>query len=438
MDKIKHDIRESSPVEVLIGSPPRSIVRWGISAIALVFVLSLGASWIISYPYIISGKIVMSTLNPPASMMAHTSGQIKSLFVVEGQAVVRDEYLALIETSAEIESVIWLSEMLENSQPSNNGNTGETPAVIIPVELNLGELRANYSSYKTSLDNYYNHIEVDYYGKKIDAVLSEIQSIDEYISQLEKKENLFVQKLKLVETQYLRDSTLFAQEVNSLQQLEDTQRTFFNEKIELEQVRLDRRSKEIDRASRVQSLEDYRASREDEQRKLQTKLENERLKLQGELEVWYLKHLIKSPIAGHITFSKFWGQNQVVEEGDIVMTVIPEGDNRIIGRIELSMRRSGEVEINQKVLIKLEGYPYLEYGVVEGLVESVSQLATNDLYIVDVSLPDDLKTNYNEDLQFNQNMSGTAEIVTEDMRLIERVIDPVRFFIVKNRLLKDN
>jgi HlyD family secretion protein len=41
-------------------------------------------------------------------------------------------------------------------------------------------------------------------------------------------------------------------------------------------------------------------------------------------------------------------------------------------------------------------------------------------------------TNYHKELQFVQEMSGTAEIITEDLRLIERFINPIKALIKKN------
>jgi hypothetical protein len=39
---------------------------------------------------------------------------------------------------------------------------------------------------------------------------------------------------------------------------------------------------------------------------------------------------------------------------------------------------------------------------------------------VETQLPNPLKTSFNKTLNFDQEMQGKAEIVTEDMRLIER------------------
>lgn len=40
---------------------------------------------------------------------------------------------------------------------------------------------------------------------------------------------------------------------------------------------------------------------------------------------------------------------------------------------------------------------------------------------MEVELPNGLKTSYNKELVFDKEMRGSAEIVTEDLRLIERV-----------------
>jgi len=43
------------------------------------------------------------------------------------------------------------------------------------------------------------------------------------------------------------------------------------------------------------------------------------------------------------------------------------------------------------------------------------------LYLLDVELPKKLVTTYNKDIEFKQEMQGSAEIITEDLRLIERI-----------------
>jgi hypothetical protein len=88
---------------------------------------------------------------------------------------------------------------------------------------------------------------------------------------------------------------------------------------------------------------------------------------------------------------------------------------------------SGKVEIGQTVNLKFDNYPFDEYGMVMGEVESISELPTKDnTYIIRISLPNGLHSSYNKDLEFRQQMQGSAEIITEDLRLIERLFNQLR------------
>jgi hypothetical protein len=97
-----------------------------------------------------------------------------------------------------------------------------------------------------------------------------------------------------------------------------------------------------------------------------------------------------------------------------------------IGTIILSLKESHKVSKGQKVNIRLEDYPSLEYGILIGTVKRVSLSAENGNYEVEVDLPQNLRTNYNTAINLNKEMVGSAEIITEDLRLIQRFIKPVK------------
>jgi len=88
---------------------------------------------------------------------------------------------------------------------------------------------------------------------------------------------------------------------------------------------------------------------------------------------------------------------------------------------------SGKIITGEKVLIKLDNYRYQEYGIVEGKVQNISLSPDKDgNYYVDVALPKGLKTSYNKNLVFDKELKGNAEIVTQDLRLIERFFYQMR------------
>jgi len=92
------------------------------------------------------------------------------------------------------------------------------------------------------------------------------------------------------------------------------------------------------------------------------------------------------------------------------------------------------VRTGQKVNIKLTGYPYLEYGMVRGIVKSKSLVPSGDAYTIEITLPDGLRSLYGRELEFTQNMQGIAEIMTDSLRLLEKIINPFRHLAAKNKL----
>lgn len=114
------------------------------------------------------------------------------------------------------------------------------------------------------------------------------------------------------------------------------------------------------------------------------------------------------------------------------MTIIPKNQGKMIGKLTLSFKGAGKVKKGQQVNIKFSNYPYLEYGMVRGVVESISLVPEDQNYIVEVSLPDSLTTFYGKTLSFTQEMQGSAEIITEDKRLLEQILRPIKYVFTKN------
>ena len=107
-------------------------------------------------------------------------------------------------------------------------------------------------------------------------------------------------------------------------------------------------------------------------------------------------------------------------------TIVPNEEEELIGKAFLSIERSGKVKTGQRVIIRFVNYPDQEFGIVEGLVNSISLVPLENNYLVDISLPNGLKTNYQNTLPVTHEMKATAEIVTENLSLLERFLMPVK------------
>ncbi len=79
------------------------------------------------------------------------------------------------------------------------------------------------------------------------------------------------------------------------------------------------------------------------------------------------------------------------------------------------------------MLIKLDNYKYQEFGITEGKGQNMYMTPDKDgNYYIDVTFPKGLKTSYDKTLPFDKEMKGNAEIVTTDLRLIERFFYEMR------------
>lgn len=428
MKERKPEIVYSDPVKEIMGNPPGKILRWGNTVMFSVFVLFIFFAWLIRYPDIIPSPVEITTVNPPVTLVTKITGGIKYLYVKERETVKKGQLVAVMETTASIDEIELLKHTLDTISKPELLTTG-----LLPVFSELGELQEYFASFLKNLSDLNNNNINDFYGSKIASITEEINGIQEYINRLIVKERLYSDNQKLEAKKFKRDSALFAGKVIPESAIENSHQQLIRINIELQQVRLDHSAKSIELSERRQLLQDYKINRLEAGEKLVSILGESFLNLKAQIAIWENSYLLISPIDGIATFTKFWSANQSVVKDEPVVNIVPLETGKFIGRLNLKMQRSGKVKTGMQVNIKLSGYPYLEYGMVRGIVKSKSMVPAGDAYIIEIDLPNSLTTLYGVKLDFTQNMQGTAEIVTKDTRLLQKIVNPFRYMISKNK-----
>ena len=91
---------------------------------------------------------------------------------------------------------------------------------------------------------------------------------------------------------------------------------------------------------------------------------------------------------------------------------------------------NGKVRVGQRVNVKLNDFPYNEYGMLRVKIKNISLVPVvennQSSYVLEVEFPDPLTTTYKKTISFRQQMSGQAEIITDDTRLLEKLLNPIR------------
>lgn len=148
--------------------------------------------------------------------------------------------------------------------------------------------------------------------------------------------------------------------------------------------------------------------------------------LLASIHAWEMSYCLVAPSDGRVQLLVQEAPNQYLSSGDVFARIVPPEGETWIGRALLPLQRSGKVKTGQRVIVRFANFPDQEYGVVKGRLSSVSLVPSEDNYMVEIVFPDGLTTNYGKSLPVSYEMKATAEIVTDDLRLIERFFQPLK------------
>lgn len=423
-EKIDIELR-SDEFQEIVQQSPRWMIRSGIYLIFGILILLLAGSYFFRYPDVINTNIVVLSENPPAYLAARTTARIDSLMAVDQQLVSENQIIAILESTANFEDAMKLKELLLQLEPFMLAF--DTLTAIAPdFGLQLGDIQSDYSSFVRLYNDYFSFLRLKLHPKKIRSLKQQVAMNRIYYDRLWAQKQDMEADLRIVNSQFRRDSLLHIKGVFSDLDLEKSKGLLLQKKFNTNGVRTKLAETQSAIIKQEQDVVDAEMEFADQKKKAQNSLIEAMIVLKSRLAYWEQTFIIRSPIVGKVSFTNFYNKNQQVKKDEIVFAVIPEKQSQIIGRISLPLKGAGKVEIGQKVNIRFDNFPYMEYGFLKGSVKSISLMPNNENYIVEVQLPQDMKTNYNITLKFSQEMKGSAEIITEDLRLIQRFFNPVK------------
>lgn len=425
----KPEILYSDPVKEIMGNPPRKILRWGTTVMFSIFVLFILFAWLIRYPDTIPAPVEITTENPPVTLVSKITGRIKHLNISDKGKVSKGQVLAVMQTAATINEIEKLRKFTDTVTRVN-----ALSIESVSEMAELGEVQIYYGTFRKALLEYQNFIKNDLYGNKISSSREKLSQIAIYLKGLRQSEKLYSENLVLDSIRHQRSLSLFkADTVIPAGELDKSEQTFLKQKIDFNSIRNEISAKIIDQTNEEELLKEYSLKKTEEMEKLYSSLNESFGNLKAQVKIWENDYLLISPIGGIVTFTKFWSENQSVNKDEPVLAIVPDNPGKYIGRIYLKMQRSGKVKPGQDVNIKLSSYPYLEYGMLKGKIKTKSLVPAGDTYVIEIELPSGLTTLYNRKLEFNQNMQGTAEIITENIRLLQKIVNPFRYLVSKNK-----
>lgn len=416
----------SEEFQEVLGNVPSWILRRGITLIAIIILIILAGSAIFRYPDIVTTNMTLTGSTPAASIVARTSGKIQELNITDKQAVQQGSYLAVIENPANTNDIQILKEYITLLNQEI-----DAPITLPSKDLKLGNIQSLYSNFYITLFDYHEFKRLQYYTKKIDFMKEKIDQYRTYHQTIVGQKTIVSEQFQLNRNQYQRDSLLNKRGVISSEELETTRNQYLQGYLSLENIHSSIQNTEMQITQMQENLLDTEYQYQDKKNQLETQLKTYIAQLQAEIQAWELNYVLITPIAGQVTFTNYWIKNQNVTTGETVFTVIPDENQEVLGKAQMPITRSGKVKVGQKVNIRFVNFPDNEYGITKGIVKNISMVPTKDAqgmnyYTVEIELPEGLTTTYNKELPYLPEMQAQADIVTENISMLERFFMPLR------------
>lgn len=425
-EKNKIDELRSTEVQEILTFIPSWIIRWGISVFFITLLMILFASWFIRYPEVVNARVVVTTENPPASIIARTSGGLHK-FVTEGDTVKKGQYLGVIENAADMDDVLALKQQMDSFKTVISQPHLLARPFTFNEDVNLGELQAEYTNFVRAYSSYLFTSELDFHTKQMSSLSEQIQYYQKLNQELETQRKLQERELELAQKKYQVDQKLYAEKVIPQAELDRSEAVYLQQQRSYENARTAILSNSIQLAEMEKRMMELGLQRKDTDNSTLLVLQESYRRLQAQMSLWEQQYVLKSPSEGVVSFFKFWSDNHFVSQGEEVMTIVP-ASSEMFAMMQVPVYGSGKVEPGQRVKIRFDNFPSTEYGLVEATVQSISPVPRNNMYSVRAKLDKGLITSYRKQLEFRTEMQGTADILTENLRLLERIFNQFRSF----------
>lgn len=420
---------QKNEIEDMLGRVPGWITRNGMILFLFLLSLLIFSSWVFKYPDIKRARILVTSINPAADIQARTSGKITDLYVNDNDMVAAGDVLAMIENPASYEDILKLkSGVLFIDTIAIEDVKGDLPELR---NVQLGAVQTDYSIFLKSYRDYIEFRRLDYHQRRVELLRSELERQREYSKSLSERARIAEEEYNLAQRQANRDADLFIESVVSQSDMEKSHSEMLGKRNKWQEIVSLIAENNISVGRIEEQIVDLQLKQREDQSGYINILEEALNNLNASVASWEQTYLLIAPVSGAVTFTRFWSANQNVEAGEKVLTIVPVESGSMVGKISLPTEGAGKVKPGHQVNIRFDNYPYLQYGMVKGYVSNISKVPDDDFYMVEVELPSGLHTYYNIDIPFSQNMQGQAEILTDKMRILERVLNPIRSAISK-------
>lgn len=419
----------SDDVQEIIGTPPRWIVRWGTLVVAgAVFAMVAMSLWV-QYPDKVRGRVSITTKIAPVRVNAQKSDLISKIYVKDGDKVMAGDILVEMQNAANFEDV---EELEEFTKDLNNADQSELLEFLSSDfrQLEIGTLQPLYAQVQTNFEKFQFFEQNKAAAKEITQVKRQIDNIGAGIKIQERKLDDALQTLELEKTRYERSRTAWKNNVIATVEFENQEKIWIAAKTRVKEIEDEVNQRLLQISGLRKNITDAENTNVETNNENYINLRSSINNLIGAIDRWNEENLLIAAMDGKISMIQNWSEKQYIEQGKEIMVILPENkEDNYFTQLFIPVQGSGRIEVGQRVLLKLDNFPYREFGQLEGVVIETPGLSREEGLPVKIKLTNGLVTQSNKVLEMKQELLGNGEIITEKrsvfVRIFENVINPI-------------
>ncbi len=408
----------SEEVNEIITAVPSWILRRGITLILVVLLTIILMSAFIRYPDVVKTAMKVNSLNSPKGVIAHQTGKLVKILVKDNEQVVDKQPLAFIESTAKHDDVITLASRLRALSQQLNASQTLTDKNLLGNNLNLGELQSNYQSFYQEYLQFINTQNGGFYLTQkayLQKDLAEIKKLQEQIHQQKKIQE---QEYANAQEEYEAYKTLKNNKAISNNEFKQQENKYLASKYPLQQsatALLNNNSSYLAKQKEIETLEN---TIKEQKAKFSQALNS----MINETEAWLMKYVVFAPLAGKVGYAGILQENQNVNANQELFIVNP-GNTDFFGEVQIPQYNMGKVRLGQRTLVKLRSYPFEEYGIINGKISFITDVALKDsVFVAKVDFGKFEQKNPEHPIVLKPGMVADAEIITKESSLLQRFL----------------
>src|SRR5690606_28303816 len=282
---------------------------WGIILFTVIVMVLFVGSYFFKYPDVVQSRVTISPDNPPANVIARSTGKIDEIFVVNNQLVEEGNPLAVIQNPATTSDMLRLVATLKEIEFSPTDPTSIYD-LVAGESYGLGAIQPAFNAFIKAVNDYKNFGQLNYYKQKVAYQKQQLALQEEAYSEMLNQIPLTGESYKTSRAIFERDSILHLKRVISDNEFDLSKQVYIQEGRTHSNFHSSLKQQELQISKNRENLLDLEREAFDKESAYLLAFQTALNELTAQVRSWEQSFLLSSPVNGKVYLMGPWSKNQ--------------------------------------------------------------------------------------------------------------------------------